>query len=132
MAVVVVGVTLGHAYNKYQNEAERDLQLLAYVFAFGEFVLTNVTTIICKTFVCEEIEGDGSVLFEQPTLSCESGPVRDMWTSYAMLMIIVYPVGGERTLAVARRDRSPNDWFRPQFPSSFSSCCFCREARSCV
>ena len=54
MVLVVLGIALGHAYNKYYNT--EDLQLLAYMFAFTEFVLTDVTTIICKVFVCEEIE----------------------------------------------------------------------------
>ena len=94
-------ITLGRAYDMYHGRQENNLTLLAWMFAFVEFVLADVTTIICKTFVCEKIEGDGWVLFEQPTLSCESGPVRDWWTGYASLMIIIYPIGGERALTAA-------------------------------
>ena len=63
------------------------------MLAFLEFVLSGVSTTICKTFVCEEIVGEGQVLVEQPTLSCARDPLREWWEAYATIMLIVYPIG---------------------------------------
>ena len=70
-----------------------DFEALPLVLAFLEFVLSGVSTTICKTFVCEEIVGEGQVLVEQPTLSCARDPLREWWEAYATIMLIVYPIG---------------------------------------
>ena len=98
LGVIVVGICLFRAYNSWYNRRERNPDAWAYVFTFLEFVLSGVSTVVCKSFVCEEIEGEGTVLVEQPTLLCtrldgEVSAIRRMWEAYSAVMIVVYPIG---------------------------------------
>ena len=95
LIMVAVGVAGFRIWNKYHDSEDRNFEAWAFVFAFLEFVLSGVSTIICKTFVCDEIHGAGSVLSEQPMLSCdhEGNPLRVWWVMYASFMFFVYPVG---------------------------------------
>ena len=72
--------------------------MLSCVLVFLEFVLSGVATVVCKTFMCEEIEGEGKVLLQQPILLCEDldgkvSATRRGYEIYSVLMIAVYPVG---------------------------------------
>ena len=94
LVLIVVGCMAAHAYNVRTQEKDR-IPSLAYVFAFLEFVLSGVATVVCKTFVCEEITGLGKVLVEQPTLTCDAhnSANRRFWQAYAGFFVLVYPVG---------------------------------------
>ena len=100
LGIIIVGVILVCVYNCCRPERER-VELhhtCAYVLAFLEFVLSGVATVVCKTFVCEDIEGEGKVLIEQPTLLCEDlegnvSHTHQMWKLYSGIMIVIYPVG---------------------------------------
>ena len=98
LIVIVAGIALFFGYNSYQKRPERNFEVWAYVLAFFEFVLSGVSTVVCKSFVCEEIEGEGTVLVEQPTLLCvkldgEVSAIRRWWEAYSAIMIVVYPIG---------------------------------------
>ena len=98
LIVIVAGIALFFGYNSYQKRREQNFEVWAYVLAFLEFVLSGVSTVVCKSFVCEEIEGEGTVLVEQPTLLCvklngEVSAIRRMWEAYSAVMIVVYPIG---------------------------------------
>ena len=64
VGVIVVGLTLVSAYNRCRGHWPRAEwhHALAYVLAFLEFVLSGVATVVCKTFVCEEIDGEVDLL----------------------------------------------------------------------
>ena len=100
LCLILVGFMLVLVYNRCRgNRAQVEWHhAFAYVLAFLEFVLSGVATAVCKTFVCEEIEGVGKVLVEQPTLLCEdldgeASSTRRAFEIYSGLMIILYPVG---------------------------------------
>ena len=101
VGVIVVGVVLVlGVYNSCRGERARvePHQMWSYVLVFLEFVLSGVATVVCKTFMCEEIEGEGKVLLQQPTLLCEDldgkvSTTRRFFEVYSGLMILVYPVG---------------------------------------
>ena len=57
-----------------------------------EMVLTNVSTTIGQTFVCEMIDNK-SYLRVEPTLTCDSSATRRFWKTWSILMMMVYPVG---------------------------------------
>ena len=79
MVIIAIFLSGAKAYNSCKRRFGKytHFEPLPYVFAFLEFVLSGVSTVICKTFVCEEIVGEGQVLVEQPTLSCARGPTRE-------------------------------------------------------
>ena len=98
LIVIVAGIALFFGYNSYQKRPEQNFEVWAYVLAFLEFVLSGVSTVVCKSFVCEEIEGEGTVLVEQPTLLCvklngEVSAIRRWWEAYSAIMMVVYPIG---------------------------------------
>ena len=95
LIAIVTGIVGYRVWNKYHDSEDRNFEVWAFIFAFLEFVLSGVSTTICKTFVCEQIEGIGSVLSEQPVLSCdhENNPLRVWWTAYASFMFFLYPIG---------------------------------------
>ena len=57
---------------------------------FLELILPSVSTTICETFVCFELD-DGRYLRAQFSLSCDSEEHRS-WFAYAVVMAIVYLV----------------------------------------
>jgi hypothetical protein len=73
--------------------AEKNLQMWAYSLVFLEFVLNTVTTVIFKTFNCDQVVGGNRYLVEQPVVSCESSPIRQWWLAFATVNILIYPVG---------------------------------------
>ena len=98
LVVIVTGISLFFGYNAYYNRREQNYEVWAYVLAFLEFVLSGVSTLVCKSFVCEEIEGEGTVLVEQPTILCvkldgDKSGIRRWWEAYSAMMIVVYPIG---------------------------------------
>ena len=98
LVVIATGISLFFGYNAYYNRREHNHEVWAYVLAFLEFVLSGVSTVVCKSFVCEEIEGEGTVLVEQPTILCvkldgEKSGIRRWWEAYSAIMIVVYPIG---------------------------------------
>ena len=96
MGIIAMFLSSTRMYNLCKHRCGSkggNFEPLPYVFAFLEFVLSGVSTVICKTFVCEEIVGEGEVLVEQPTLSCARDPTREWWEAYASIMLLVYPIG---------------------------------------
>ena len=94
--VVMCAIIIAHSRRQHAEEAAEYAQrmCISSSLCFLELMLTGIALVICKTFVCETIEGmPYRVLTEQPTLSCATSAVRTWWVSYAWIMFVVYPIG---------------------------------------
>ena len=69
---------------------------------FLEFVLSAVSATIFNTFSCRDFGDEHLFLAEDLTVSCDSDDAsRQFWTGYALLCVLVYPVGVPLLLFVA-------------------------------
>jgi hypothetical protein len=95
ITVIALGWLAVRAHNFYTGAGNKsNMKFWANSLLFLEFVLSGVSTIVCKTFVCQHFDGQGEVLVAQPTLSCHNHyQNRYFWEWYACFMVLIYPVG---------------------------------------
>ena len=90
--------------DKVTNAAQR---AVARSMSFLEFILPNVSSAICETFICVEIDGK-HYLRSQLWLECDGSSERRWWITYACVMLFLYlvlvPMYILYTLAVRRHE----------------------------
>ena len=57
-----------------------------------EFVVSNVSTIVVQTYVCDDFD-DGKFLRVELLLSCKASAQRNLYLAFASVMVLVFPFG---------------------------------------
>jgi hypothetical protein len=67
-------------------------QTLKWTLIILELILPSISTTIADAFSCTTYEND-SFLQVQLTIACDDSPYRRSWKTFAIMMILIYPVG---------------------------------------
>ena len=67
-------------------------QTLKWTLIILELILPSISTTIADAFSCTTYD-DGCFLQVQLTIACDDSPYRRSWKTFAILMILIYPVG---------------------------------------
>ena len=95
--VVAIGLIWCYPLSKVlrgqpSDEASNTVKRVALLML--ELTLPSITTTLIQVFLCDRFD-DGAFLRAMLTLRCDDSDTRARWVAFAVVGLVVYPLGGE-------------------------------------